>query len=175
MYCISSLVVCKIAFCSEFPNIPDSAGRKIIIRRTQAIARHYAFHANAIIPLYQLNKTFSPCFKFHSNLSVSKSSLKKLLPFYRHMLISWNQGLSGSPETSFQISQFLLFNKYSEIERTAINFQRFSNKDFNPILQLFENGKVITWVNLKDRYDWKMTCFFGGLNWNMQFLQYGKN
>ena len=47
VYCISSLVVCKIAFCSEFPDIPDSAGRKIR-RRTQAIAKHYAFHANAI-------------------------------------------------------------------------------------------------------------------------------
>ena len=45
LYCISSFVVCKIAFCSEFPDIPDSAGRKT--RRTQAIAKHYEFHANA--------------------------------------------------------------------------------------------------------------------------------
>ena len=26
--CISCLVVCKIPFCSEFPNIPDNTGRK---------------------------------------------------------------------------------------------------------------------------------------------------
>ena len=44
------------------------------------------FHEWKIIPLYQLNKTFGPSFKFHSNLSFKKSSLKKLLPFYRHML-----------------------------------------------------------------------------------------
>ena len=51
VYCISSLVVCKIAFCSEFPNIPDSGGRKTRRRRrrTQAIAKRYAFHANTII------------------------------------------------------------------------------------------------------------------------------
>ena len=28
VYCIRSLVACKIAFCSEFPDIPDSTGRK---------------------------------------------------------------------------------------------------------------------------------------------------
>ena len=42
-------MVCKISFCSEFPDIPDKAGRKIRRRRkrTQAIAKRYAFHANA--------------------------------------------------------------------------------------------------------------------------------
>ena len=49
VYCNSFLVVCKIAFCSEFPDIPDSAGRKTRRRRTQAIAKRYAFHANTKI------------------------------------------------------------------------------------------------------------------------------
>ena len=43
-------MVCKIIFCSEFPDIPDKAGRKTRRRRrrrTQAIAKRYAFHANA--------------------------------------------------------------------------------------------------------------------------------
>ena len=48
VYCISCLVVCKIVFCSEFPDIPDNAGRKTRRRRTQAIAKRYVFHANAI-------------------------------------------------------------------------------------------------------------------------------
>ena len=60
---------------------------------------HDCFHEWKIIPLYQLSKTF-PSFKFHSNLFFNKSSLKKLLIFYRHMLNSWSQSLSGSPETS---------------------------------------------------------------------------
>ena len=47
MYCIISLVVCRIAFCSEFPDIPDNAGRKTRRRRTHAKAEHHAFHANA--------------------------------------------------------------------------------------------------------------------------------
>ena len=53
VYCISCLVVCKIVFCSEFPDIPDNAGRKTRRRRrTQAIATGYAFHGNTKI--YQI-------------------------------------------------------------------------------------------------------------------------
>ena len=39
-------MVCKIIFCSEFLDIPDKASRKRR-RRTQVIAKRYAFHANA--------------------------------------------------------------------------------------------------------------------------------
>ena len=49
--CISCLMVCKIFFCSEFPDIPDKAGRKARRRRrrrTQAVAKRYAFQENAI-------------------------------------------------------------------------------------------------------------------------------
>ena len=43
-------MVCKIMFCCEFPVIPDKDGRKTKRRRrTQAIAKRYAFPANAII------------------------------------------------------------------------------------------------------------------------------
>ena len=45
-------MVCKIIFFSEFPDIPEKAGRKPRRRRrTQAIAKRYAFHANAITAL----------------------------------------------------------------------------------------------------------------------------
>ena len=40
-------MVCKIIFCSEFPDIPDKASRETRRRRTEAIAKRYAFHANA--------------------------------------------------------------------------------------------------------------------------------
>ena len=50
--CITFLVVFKIVFCSEFPDIPDNAAkvmrrRRKRTRRTQVIAKRYAFHANA--------------------------------------------------------------------------------------------------------------------------------
>ena len=43
----------KIAFCSEFPDIQDSTVRKTR-RRTQAIAKRYAFHTNAKIVFFSL-------------------------------------------------------------------------------------------------------------------------
>ena len=90
------------------------------------------FHKWKIIPLYQLNKTFGPSFKFHPNLSFKKFSLKNLFPFYRHMLNSW----TGSPETSSQtLSQFLWFNKYIKTEGTVIHFPKFPNKDINFLSQ----------------------------------------
>ena len=54
--CISCSVVCKIVFCSDFPDILDNAGkvtrRRRRRRRTQAIAKRYTFHANAIVIYY---------------------------------------------------------------------------------------------------------------------------
>ena len=51
---ISCSVACKLVFCSKFPDIPDNAGKVMRRtrkrrrkRRTQAIAKRYAFHANA--------------------------------------------------------------------------------------------------------------------------------
>ena len=87
--------------------------------------------------------------------------LKKLLPFYRHMVISWSQDLSGSSEISFEILyQFFWFNKYIDTEWTAIHFIKFSDKNINFILQLFKNDRIISWVNLKDRYELTNDMFF---------------
>ena len=44
-------MVYKIIFCSEFPDIPDKAGRKMrrrVRRGGQAMAKRYVFHANVI-------------------------------------------------------------------------------------------------------------------------------
>ena len=40
-------MVCKIIFWSPFLDIPEKTGR-VTRRRTQAIVRRFAFHANAI-------------------------------------------------------------------------------------------------------------------------------
>ena len=99
--------------------------------------------------------------KFQSNLSFKKSSLKKLLRFYRYILNSWSQSLSGSPENSSQIlSQFSWFNKYIKIEGTVIHFPKFSNKGINFLSELFEKGRIILWINLKDRFELTNNMFF---------------
>ena len=69
------------------------------------------------------------------------------------MLICWSQSLSGSPETSSQIlSQFLWFNKYIKIEGTVMHFAKFFNQGIN--------GRIISWIKLKDRYELTNDMFF---------------
>ena len=46
VYCISCLVVCKIVFCSEFPDIPDNAGRKTTRRLYVIIMSRTSFRVN---------------------------------------------------------------------------------------------------------------------------------
>ena len=60
-------MVCKIAFCSKFPDILDSTGRKTTRRRTQATAKGYAFHANAKRTRLAIAKRYA----FHAN-AISK-------------------------------------------------------------------------------------------------------
>ena len=77
------------------------------------------------------------------------------------MLICWSQSLSGSPETSSQIlSQSLWFNKYIKIEGAVTHFLKFSNKGISFLSQLFENGRIISWISLKDRYELTNNMFF---------------
>ena len=41
-----------------------------------------------------------------------------------------------------------------------MNFPKFSNKGINFLSQLFENGRIISWINLKDRYELTNNMFF---------------
>ena len=67
---ISCLVICEIVLCSEFLNIPDNAGRKTTRRRrTQAIAKRYAFHTNAIIWYVKM---------WSKNIRIKKLQLKSI-------------------------------------------------------------------------------------------------
>ena len=101
---------------------------------------------------------FGPFFKFHTNLSFNRSYLKKLLPFCRQMVTSWSLYLSSSPETpSHVLPQFLWNNNYIKIEDAVIHLKKFSNKNINFLSQLFENGRIISWINLK--YEFELTNY----------------
>ena len=38
--------------------------------------------------------------------------------------------------------------------------ENFSNKKLNVLSQLIENGRITSWVNLKDEYEWTNDMFF---------------
>ena len=105
IYCISCSMVCKIIFCSEFPDIPDKAGRKTRTRRrrrrAQAIAKRYVFHANAItwLPRKRSMGLTSMC--------ISKNSKS------RHSQMSFKIGVLKNFAAFTGISLASLFNKFA--------------------------------------------------------------
>ena len=77
------------------------------------------------------------------------------------MVISCRQYFSSSSETPSQVlPQFLWYNTYIKIEDVVIHFEKFSNNNINLLSQLFENGRIISWVNLKDEYELTNDKFF---------------
>ena len=72
-YCIICSMVCKIIFCSEFPDISDKADRKTRKRRTQAIAKCHAFHANAVKHKSQQERHLKPFLnsKFSTKIDIT--------------------------------------------------------------------------------------------------------
>ena len=60
---------------------------------------------------------------------------------------------SSSPETSACILlQFLWFNKYIEIKRNHVYLAKFAAKVINFLTQLFEEGNLKPWDDLKFEY-----------------------
>ena len=57
------------------------------------------FHEWKLIPLHLITMSFGSKFKFHSNIFFKKTSLKKILPFYKDIFINWKIHLSSRPET----------------------------------------------------------------------------
>ena len=106
---------------------------------------------------------FGPPFKFHSNLSFDKSNLKKLRPFHSLMLISYDVNVSPHHLSHFLKYYLSLFGITITIliEDAVMHFEKYSNKSVNFLWHIFENGRVISWVNLK-KWTWihKWHVFF---------------
>ena len=85
-----------------------------------------------VIPLYLILKYLCKNLKFHSNLDLRKSCLRKFPKYYQEMLHKWGKSLSSSPYLpSTIISQFNWFNKKIEIDKMQIFFSSLSNKGLN--------------------------------------------
>ena len=99
--CLTFSVVCKIAFCSKFPDIPVNTGGATRKRRekTQAIAKRYAFHANAVqnwcffenvlhvrVFKFSILTTNNAIDFFHLNLFVYRKCFLIILLFFSYSL-----------------------------------------------------------------------------------------
>ena len=88
--------------------------------------------------------SFRAKFKFHSNVFFKKKTLlKKLLPFYRGIFINWKSYFSSSPETpACLLSQFLWFNKYTQMEDNPVYLTKFAAKNIDFLSLPFEGGSL---------------------------------
>ena len=72
VHCISSLMVCKIFFCSEFSNIPDNAGRKTRRRRRRT-------QANQFVIFNPLSYCFEETIEFDVKASFASRPVSRLI------------------------------------------------------------------------------------------------
>ena len=124
-------MVCKIIFCSEFPDILDKTGRKTRRRRrrtTQAIAKRFAFHANA--------KTLN--LKSIFLVRTKKQTLVKLDFFY------WKNSF-GCP---FELSNFISANFSVSFHAPNLFSQENYNKKVIKGLVVSLNNDIIVCTTL---------------------------
>ena len=108
---------------------------------------------------------FGSKFKFHSNVFLIKTSLKKLLPFYRDIFINWKTHFSWRPETpAGLLSQFLWFNKYTQIEDNPVCLTKLAAKNLDFLSQLFEGGSLKSLNGLKIECNLTNELIFIGYN-----------
>ena len=70
-----------------------------------------------MIPLYLIQKYLWKSFKFHSNLDLRETLLRKFPKYYHEMLYKWEKFLSSSPDLpSDIISQFIWLDKTIKID-----------------------------------------------------------
>ena len=112
-----------------------------------------------------------------------KTSLRKLLPFYEDIFVNWKTYFSSSPETpACFLSQFLLFNKYIQIEDNPAYLTKFAAKN-TFLCQLFEEGNWKPLDKLKLEYNLTKETYFQWLqlkhaaphNWKTNIKQNPRN
>ena len=104
------------------------------------------FHQWKVIPLYLIQKYLCKNFKFHSNLDLRKTLLRKFPKYYQEMLYKWGTFLSSPNLPPYIISQFIWFNKKIQIDKMHAFF---SSLYF--VGQLFDrDGKLKACECLKD-------------------------
>ena len=87
------------------------------------------FHEWKLKPLHLITMPFGSKFKFHSNIFLRKTSLKKLLSFYGDVTVNWKTNFSSSPETpGYLLSQFVWLNKHIKIEENPVRLKNLQLK-----------------------------------------------
>ena len=116
------------------------------------------------MPLHLIAISFGLKFKFHSNIK-KKTSLKKLLPFYREIFINWKTHFSSSPETLFGRLLFAI-----QIEDNPVCLTNVAAKNIDFLSELFEEGSLKPWDDIKIEFNLTNETYFRILVMSAIFL-----
>ena len=107
---------------------------KIIALQCSWIKRLYdnPFHEWKLIPLYLIEKSFKISFKFHSSVLFKSNNTKFFPSFYREINFYWKKHLAMMTEIpSCILSEYPWSTKLIKVDKTSIQFSRFSEKSIH--------------------------------------------
>ena len=113
-------------------------------------------HEWKIIPLFLIEKYFEKKFKFHESLDIPRYVIRKMLGFYREILLNCRKCLCYDPSVKSTIlsQQYLWFNKHIKIGNNSVYFSHFSNPGISFIDNLVNiNGMYKSWDTIKHEYN----------------------
>ena len=113
------------------------------------------FRTGKLSLFFFFEKYFGKKLKFHGSLDISQCLTKKMLEFYREILLNCSRFLSYNPSVpSTILSQYLWFNKHIKIGNNSAYFSHFSNHGINFIGNLVDiNGRYKSWDTIKYGYN----------------------
>ena len=105
--------------------------------------------------LFLLKSISEKIFRFHGSLDIPQYLIRKMLEFYREILLNWSKFLSYDPSTTLTIlSQYLWFRNHINIGNNSVYFSHFLNHGINFIGNLLDiNGKYKSWDTIKYEYN----------------------
>ena len=112
---------------------------KIIALQCSWIRRLYddSFHEWKLILLYLSEKPFGTSFKFHSYLPFKSNETKFFPSFCREIFLNWKKNLARMAKVpSCILSQFLWYNKDTQVDKVSIHFLTFSEKSINYVQKM---------------------------------------
>ena len=104
---------------------------KIVALHCSCIRRLFDnfLHRWKLILLYLIEKSFDRSFKFHSNFFFKSNKTKFFPSFYLDTILCWKNHLAMMTEIpSCILSQYLWYNANIQVDKTSIQFSRFSEK-----------------------------------------------
>ena len=108
------------------------------------------FHDWKVILLSLIQKNLGTNFKSHNCIDINKTILLKFPIFYQEILLKWKQNYTFISTTpSIIYSEFLWFNSCIKIDKKPVYVRAISQNNLNFVGQLFQDGKLKTWENIK--------------------------